>query len=157
MRLLKVELKRVLKTRLTLILLSAAFLLSFVMAYLPITFPSTGCSYKDAQGNTVELIGLQGISYKKKLQADITGIVTPENVRRAVENYQACLNQYGVETSYELPEGVYDTEIRPYAPLLHGIREAFANPDTGIAPTIMESIRKKQMTITTCAQTASSR
>lgn len=138
MRLLKVELKRVLKTRLTLILLSAAFLLSFVMAYLPITFPSTGCSYKDAQGNTVELIGLQGIAYKKKLQADITGIVTPENVRRAVEDYQACLKKYGAEASYDLPEGVYDTEILPYAPLLHGIREAFANPNTGVAPTIME-------------------
>lgn len=138
MRLLKVEIKRILKTRLTLILLSAALLLTFVMAYLPITFPSNACTYKDTQGNTVELSGLQGITYKKKLQADITGTVTPENVRRAVESYQACLNKYGVETSYELPDGVYDTEILPYAPLLHGIREAFADPHTGFAPSILE-------------------
>ena len=38
MRLLKVELKRILKTRLTVILLSAALLLSFLLAWLPVTF-----------------------------------------------------------------------------------------------------------------------
>ncbi len=143
MRLLKVEMKRILKTRLTIILLSAAFLLTLMMAYLPITFPSNICSYKDAQGNMIELKGLQGIAYKKKLQADITGTVTPEKVQRAVENYQACLNKYGAETTYELPDGVYDTEILPYAPLLHGIREAFADPNTGVAPSILEIDPKK--------------
>lgn len=138
MRLLKVELKRILKTRLTIILLAAALLLSFLMAYLPITFPYNSYLYTDAQGNAAELRGLQSISYYKRLQADITGTVTPEKVRRAVEDYQAVLNKYGAETSYDLPDGVYDTEITPYAPLLHGIREAYANPDTGIAPTILE-------------------
>lgn len=136
MRLLKVEMKRILKTRLTIILLSAALLLTLVMAYLPVTFPSNGCSYTDAQGNIVELKGLQGIAYKKKLQAAVTGTVTPEKVRLAVENYQACLNQYGVESSYDLPDGVYDTKILPFAPLLRGVREIFADPDTGIAPAI---------------------
>lgn len=126
------------KTRLTLVLLSAVVFLTLVMAWLPITFPSNICTYKDAQGNTAELKGLQGIAYKKKLQADITGTVTPEKVRQAVESYQACLNKYGVENSYDLPDGVYDAEILPYAPLLHGIREAFADPDTGIAPGISE-------------------
>lgn len=138
MRLLKVEIKRILKTRLTLILLGAALLLTLLMAYLPITFPSSSCTYTDAQGNLVELEGLQGISYKKKLQADITGTVTPEKVRHAVEAYQACLRKYGAETTYDLPDGVYDSEILPYAPLLHGIREVFANPNTGLAPSIAE-------------------
>ncbi|MDE6405118.1 MAG: ABC transporter permease [Lachnospiraceae bacterium] len=136
MRLLKVELKRILKTRLTLILLSAALLLSFVMAWLPITFSYN--SYTDTAGNTVELKGLQSIAYEKQLQADTAGTVTPEKVRQALEDYQACLSKYGVENSYDLPDGVYGAEILPYAPLLHGIREAFANPDTGIAPGLME-------------------
>ena len=35
-------------------------------------------------------------------------------------------------------EGVYEEEILPIAPLLHGVKEAFADPDTGMAPTIME-------------------
>lgn len=136
MRLLKVELKRILKTRLTLILLSAALLLSFLMAWLPITFSHN--SYTDSSGRTVELKGLESIAYEKELQADIAGTVTPEKVRKAVEKYQACLARYGVESSYDLPEGVYGAEILPYAPLLHGIREAFADPDTGIAPDIMD-------------------
>ncbi len=136
MRLLKVELKRILKTRFTLILLFLALLLSFILAWLPITFSYN--SYTGADGETVVLKGLASISYEKQLQADISGTVTPEKVRQAVENYQACLTKYGVDTSYDLPEGVYETEILPYAPLLHGIREAYANPDTGIAPSIME-------------------
>lgn len=138
MRLLKVELKRILKTRLTIILLSAALLLTFLMAWLPITFPSNSYTYTDAQGKKAELKGLESIAYYKQLQADITGTVTPEKVRRAVEDYQACLKKYGAEASYDLPEGVYEAEISPFAPLLHGIREAFANPDTGIAPSILE-------------------
>lgn len=138
MRLLKVEMKRILKTRLTVILLSAALLLTFVMAWLPITFPSNSFSYTDAQGNKVEVNGLQGIAHKKEVQADIAGTVTPEKVRRAVEDYQAVLNKYGVNTSYDLPDGIYETEILPYAPLVKGIREAFADPDTGIAPGILD-------------------
>ena len=64
-RFLKVELKRILKTRLTLILLSAALLLSFIMAWLPTTFSYN--SYTDAQGRTVELQGLASIAYEKEL------------------------------------------------------------------------------------------
>lgn len=138
MRLLKVELKRILKTRLTLILLSAALLLSLLMAWLPITFPSNSFSYTDAQGNKVDVNGLQGIAHKKEVQANIAGTVTPEKVRQALEDYQACLGKYGVESSYDLPDGVYETEILPYAPLMRGIREAFANPNTGVAPGILE-------------------
>lgn len=136
MHLFQLEIKRILKTRMTLILLSLSLLFSFILAWLPITFSYN--SYKDADGTAIVLKGLKSIAYEKKLQADITGTVTPDKVRQAVENYQACLTKYGVALSYDLPEGVYEEEILPYAPLLHGIREVYANPDTGIAPTIME-------------------
>lgn len=136
MRLMKLEIKRILKTRLTLMLLVFALLFSFLLAWLPITFSAN--SYRDADGAEVILKGLPSIAYEKDLQADIAGTVTSEKVQQAVKDYQACLQKYGVELSYDLPEGVYESEILPYAPLLHGIREVFANPDTGIAPTIME-------------------
>ena len=51
MRLLKVELKRILKTRLTVILLSAALLLSFLLAWLPVTFSLN--SYIDTEGKKI--------------------------------------------------------------------------------------------------------
>ena len=141
MRLLKVELKRILKTRLTVILLSAALLLSFLLAWLPVTFSLN--SYIDTEGKTVTLKGLPSIAYEKQLQADIAGTVTSEKVRAALEEYQACLSRYGVDTSYDLPDGVYESEILPYAPLLHGIREAFADPNTGVAPGMMEIVPEK--------------
>ena len=136
MRLFILELKRVLKTRMTIILLLFSLFLAFFMAYIPITFSCH--EYTDADGNKVELTGLASIRYEKDLQADLAGAVTPEKVRQAVEDYQACLRKYGVDSSYDLPDGVYEEEITPYAPLLHGVREIFANPNSGIAPSLME-------------------
>lgn len=136
MRLLRLEIKRIMKTRTTMVLLAMAFVLSFVMAWLPTTFSYN--IHKDAEGNTVKLKGQESIAYEKELQADTAGVVTPEKVRLAVERYQACLAKYGVENSYDLPEGVYEEEIYPFAPLAHGIREVFADPDTGVAPAIAE-------------------
>ena len=136
MRLMKLELKRVLKTRLTLILLTFSLVLSLVMAYIPTTFSYV--SYLDDNGNTIKLLGLDAVQYLKTLQSDTAGEVTPQKVRQAVEDYQTCLTKYGVENTYDLPDGVYETEILPYAPLLHGVREAFADPDSGIAPSLMD-------------------
>lgn len=136
MRLMKLELKRVLKTRLTLILLTFSLVLSLVMAYIPTTFSYV--SYLDDNGNTIKLLGLDAVQYLKTLQSDTAGEVTPQKVRQAVEDYQTCLTKYGVENTYDLPEGVYEAEILPYAPLLHGVREAFADSDSGIAPSLMD-------------------
>ena len=136
MRILRLELKRVLKARLTWILLVLALLLSALLAYLPTTYCYS--NYTDEAGNEINLTGLDSIAYEKERQADVSGIVTPERVREAVEIYQTCLTSYGVTESYDLPEGVYEKEILPIAPLLHGVKEAFADPDTGMAPTIME-------------------
>lgn len=136
MKVFHLELKRVLKSRITCILLTLCLLLSILLAYLPTTYCYS--TYTDETGNEVSLTGLASIAYEKKRQADAAGIVTPERVREAVERYQACLASYGVTESYDLPEGVYEREILPIAPLLHGVKEAFANPDTGIAPAIMQ-------------------
>ncbi len=136
MRLMKLELKRVLKTRLSLILLTFSLVLSLVMAYIPTTFSYV--TYRDTNGDTVKFLGLDAVQYLKTLQSDTTGEVTPQKVRQAVEAYQTCLTKYGVENTYDLPEGVYEAEILPYAPLLHGVREAFADPDSGIAPSLMD-------------------
>lgn len=136
MLILRLELKRMLKARLTRVLLPLALLLSLLMAYLPVTFCYT--SYTDPAGNEVQLTGLASAAYEKEQQAGASGSVTPERVRQAVETYQACLREYGVTESYDLPEGVYERDILPIAPLLHGVKEAFADPDTGMAPSILE-------------------
>lgn len=136
MRLMKLELKRVLKTRLTLILLTFSLVLSLVMAYIPTTFSYV--TYRDSNRDTVKLLGLDAVQYLKTLQSDTAGEVTPQKVRQAVEDYQTCLTKYGVDNTYDLPDGVYEADILPYAPLFHGVREAFADPDSGIAPSLMD-------------------
>lgn len=81
MRLMKLELKRVLKTRSTLILLTLSLVLSLVMAYIPTTFSYV--SYLDDNGNTIKLLGLDAVQYLKTLQSDTAGTVTPQKVRQA--------------------------------------------------------------------------
>ncbi len=136
MRLLKLELKRVLRTRLTAILLLLAVLLSFALAWIPTTFPYV--TYLDENGNPVTLRNMDALRYMQKAEAPFSGPVTTEKVKLALEQYQAVLRRYGVEETYDLPQGVYGTEIEPYGALLHGIREAFADPDTNKAPSLMD-------------------
>lgn len=136
MRLFKLELRRILKSRLNCALLIAAIALSALLAFIPTRFVYS--SDTDEQGNTVEWTGIRAIRHEKAAQAEAAGTVTAEKVRRALEKYQACLRRYGVEGSYDLPEGVYAREILPCAPLLHGVKEVFADPETGVAPSLME-------------------
>ena len=89
MRLLKLEMKRVLKTRLTLVLLLFSFVLTLIMAYLPTTFSYN--RYVDQNGNKVELTGIDSIEYTKKLQSGIVGTVTPEKMKKALQDFQTCL------------------------------------------------------------------
>ncbi|MBD5521108.1 MAG: ABC transporter permease [Lachnospiraceae bacterium] len=136
MKLLKLELKRVLKTRLTWILLLCNLFFTFFMAYMPTTFHSI--TYTDEMGETVKLKGLDSIKYRKEIQKDTAGIVTPEKLRQALEVFQDCLNEYGAASIYELHEDVYNERILPYAPLWRCMREAYANPDTGMAANITD-------------------
>ncbi len=136
MRLLKLELKRVLKTRMTAILLILALLLSVALAWIPTTFPHT--EYFDENGNLVEVFNMEALRYMQKVEAPLAGPVTTEKVKEALVHYQTVLQKYGVEQTYDLPDGVYGTEIMPYSALLYGIREAFADPDTNMAPSLMD-------------------
>ncbi len=136
MRLLKLELKRVLKTRLTAILLVLALLLSVLLAWIPTTFPHT--EYFDENGNLVEVFNMEALRYMQEVEAPFAGVVTTEKVKEALVHYQTVLQKYGVEQTYDLPDGVYGTEIMPYSALLYGIREAFADPDTNVAPNLID-------------------
>lgn len=136
MRLLKLELKRVLKSRITVILLLAILAISAFMAYIPITFSYV--TVWDEQGEKATLLGLDAIAFDKQVQSVIAGPVTPALVREALTAYQECLAEYGVETTRDLPDGVYIRRLYPYSPLFKGIREVFADPKTGLAPSLLD-------------------
>ena len=136
MRLFRLEVKRILKSRRTLILLSVAMLLSVLMAYLPISFE--GINRPNEDGTVTELDGLAAIEYKRDLYATTQGEVTAEKVKQALITYQNCVNQYGPVDGEEFPLEVNIEKIVPIRPLLKGISEAFADPRTGIGADWMD-------------------
>nr|WP_085051555.1 hypothetical protein [Clostridioides difficile] len=86
MRIFYLEIKRVLHSRRTLILLLLALVLSALMAFLPITYE--GINYLDDNGKVVELSGLDAIKYKKTIYANnseiSSGVVTPKKLKHAL-------------------------------------------------------------------------
>lgn len=136
MRLLHLEIRRMLSTNRIRILLVLSVFFSMLMAYLPVTFESI--SYAEETGSIVDLKGIEAIKYKKNLQKEITGVVTDEKVRTAVEEYQNILREYDVRDYYELSDEVYVKRVFPFIPLVKGVREVFADSSTGMAPNIME-------------------
>lgn len=137
MRILKLELKKIIKTRRTWVLSGIAFFMTFWMAWLPVTFEEVNV-YDEAGNITQKLEGMEAVAYLKDLQKEITGLVTPEKIKTALREYQACLREYGAEGTYDLPEGVYEQRILPYQAILHGTKEAFADRGNGMAKNYME-------------------
>lgn len=136
MRIFTLELKRVLRTRLTGILLLTSLFLSVLMAYLPTTFVEYGS--EDAEGKWIEYHGMEAIRQIQMLREAISGQVLPQTLRETVEIYQKTLREYDVETAYSLPKEAYYGEIFPYTPFMSRIREAAMNPDTGMMPGVLE-------------------
>ena len=131
MQLFLLEVKRVLKTRTTWILLLASLLLTMVLAYLPTTFHSY--HWTEQNGQQIELKGREVIQYKKDTGAQYSGIVTAEKVRKALEEYQSCMKELSVDENLtNLPDDVYMKRIFPLQGILHGLNEIFADPNTGM-------------------------
>ena len=136
MRMFSLEVKRVLKTRTTWILLVLSLLLTLLLAYIPTTFHSY--HWTEADGQKKALKGMELIQYKKDSAEQFSGDVTVEHVRQALEEYQRCLREYGVNETYDLPRDVYVKRILPLEGILHGLPELFADSNTGLVPSLMD-------------------
>lgn len=136
MRLFRLELKRILKSRRTMILLVIALLLSVAMAYLPISFE--GINRPNEDGTVTELDGLAAIKYKKDFYETSAGEVTPDRIKAALGTYQSCVQKYGPVEEKGFPLTLYIEKILPIRPLLKGLSEAFADPLTGVGADLMD-------------------
>ena len=136
MRLFKLEIKRVLKSRRALVLLAVAMVFSVLMAYLPISFE--GVNRPNEDGTVTELDGFAAIEYKRNLYATTYGEVTHEKVKEALITYQNCVKEYGSVDGEDFPLEVNIEKILPIRPLLKGVSEAFADPITGIGADLMD-------------------
>ena len=134
MRLFRLEIKRIMKSRRTLTLLAAALLMSIVMAYLPISFESINRPGED--GKIIELNGLPAIQFKRDYFEKTAGNITPQKLAEALRTYQSYVKEYGILN--DVPLDIYIENIMAIRPMLRGLIEAFADPKTGIGADLMD-------------------
>ena len=130
MRLLSLEIKRILKSKITWVLLLCSFVFAVLMAYLPVTFE--GAIITDPNGNEREISGLKAVQYFQEMD-ELFGEVTTEKLRQTVEMYQEVYEAYDSQYGNEVPAAVFYAKLAKYRPYIRGIKEVFANPETGIA------------------------
>lgn len=139
MRIYLLEVKRVLKSRRSIILLLIALAMSAIMAWLPVMYEDI--NQFDQNGNKVaELNGLDAITYKKSLRSANNGEVTPEKLKKALTIYQSAVQPYGEDSIYsgEFPTEIYIKKVFPVEFLLGKLPEAFSDPKTGQGTSLME-------------------
>lgn len=134
MRLFRLEIKRVLKSRRTMILLAVAIVLSVLMAIIPIYYDSI--NRPNVDGTVSELNGYESILYKRNYYSTTYGEVTPQKVADALRTYQDCVSEYGGEEN--VPLNVYIDCLLAIKPLVRGLPEAYTDPNTGMAANLME-------------------
>lgn len=134
MRLFRLEVKRIMKSRRTLALLAVALLMSVVMAYLPISFESI--NRPGENGEVIELDGLPAIQFKRDYYEKAAGDITPQKLAEALRTYQSYVNEYG--TLNDVPLDIYIENIMAIRPMLKGLTEAFADPKTGVGADLMD-------------------
>lgn len=126
MRLFKLEVKRIMKSRRNMILLAIALLMSIVMAYLPIRFESI--NKLGANGETIELEGLPAVQYKKQYFANKAGEVTPKKMADALRTYQ---KYYSKADEEDIPLDTYLDNILGIYPMIMRLSEAYSDFQIG--------------------------
>lgn len=139
MRIYRLEMKRVLKSGPTILLLLIALVISVVMAWLPVLFEDID-QYDESGNKVAELNGLDAIAYKKSLRSVHNGAVTPEKLKEALSIYQSSVLPYGEESleSGDFPADIYMNKVFPLQSLLGRLPEAYANSKTGQATSLMD-------------------
>lgn len=144
MRILLLEIRRILFSRRNFILLLAGLVLSVVMGIVPITYERA--SYIDAEGNIVALTGRDAIEYHNSLYEPIEGDVTPKKLENALARYQEAIREAGGLSLYDedFPTEIRVEKINPVDPLLFPLSEVYADPGTGL-PTELTDISLEEI------------
>lgn len=136
MSLYRVELKRQLKTRSVRLLLLFSLLITFVLAYCPISFVEY--VYKENDQETF-VKGMEAISMRKEAWKAYSGEVTEEKIAAALAQYQESYLEYGEDGMwFDMPDSEYCEKIAPISSLVYRLREVNADSKTGVAPSYQE-------------------
>ncbi len=144
MRLLRVELKRILKTRRSMGLLAIGICLSVLLAIIPVLFVSA--DIRDDHGNVKELNGISAIRYWREINKPFDGEVTPEKLKTALTTYQDCVKKYGTPDSEDFPTDIYIEKIAPVNGLLHALKMTYDEYVNGnLIPRSLEEINVDEL------------
>lgn len=135
MRLLGLEIKRMIKTKMIWLLLCGMFVLAVFMAYMPVTFE--GAVITDENGNELEMTGFAAVKYFQEKNR-LFGEVTEENLVQAATVYQEVYEEYDSDYGNEIPAEIFYARLAEYRPFIRGIKEVFADAQTGIAPGVRD-------------------
>lgn len=127
MRLFALELKRLLKSRRSLLVVCFMLAFTIFMAWVPTSFIMS----HDTAGNP--LTGLDALAYDKNLEQGIAGTVTPEKVQQALTTYQEVFARYDAETTFDLPNEAYG-EINPIQQLLFDLGDLYPDENGQTQP-----------------------
>lgn len=120
---LKLELKRILKTRATWWLVLIALVLCLVYALWAIRL-SVYYDY-DASGQHQTTHGVEAYKLNQEKYSLIEGEVTPELISKAVSVYQEVMAQYGDD--YSVPPEISNEVLGPYSPVYTWINRSFTD------------------------------
>lgn len=132
MRILLLEIRRILCSRRNIILLLAGLVLSVVMGIVPIGYEYA--SYMDSDGNIVSVNGRDAIEYRNSLYEPIEGDVTPEKMVYALTQYQEAAREAGGMDPLiddDFPRKIYLEKISPVWPLLSTFNSFYDETGSG--------------------------
>ncbi len=138
-RLYREEMKRILRSRSTILFLAAAVGLSVFMAWVPVTYERY--TYEE-NGQKITIEGREALARKKEMEAPSCGEVTPEKMAEGLAYYHKNLDIYGDFYAEDFPLNLKVQEIYPWMPLLIKLREVMADPVSGLAPEYTQITRE---------------
>ena len=128
------EMKRILRSRSTILFLAAALAVSVFLAWVPVTFERY--TYEE-NGEEIILTGKEALAMKKSLQAPAAGEVTPEKDALGLAAYRKNLALYG-DFYGDFPQNIWNSEILPYSKLVTRLHEVMADSESGLPPDYQE-------------------
>lgn len=119
MRLLLLEIKRVIKSRMTWILLLIAVALSVIISYQVIS--EARYNFVDVNGKLAKITGIEAIRADKAQMQPYEGTVTEAKLRNALKTFQDVYKRYGEN----IPQDIYYSKLVPNTYFLNMISDVY--------------------------------
>lgn len=74
---------------------------------------------------------------QKRREHQVSGTITTEVIQEALAAYQKLFQKYNAKSISDIPTEEFYSELSQYQPFVNDAKEAYADPNTGMAPGVM--------------------